>query len=86
MERRWQVPIAWVEYVYRAGARGGIRDPKNTYRAVDYDTASRRGEPFAMLIRAHKILPNAHKREIRNPWQRERPGAASHSQVIENAC
>ena len=29
---------------------------------VDYDSASRRGEPFAMLIRAHKLLPNAHKR------------------------
>lgn len=62
MERRWQVPIAWVEYVYRADASGGIRDPKNTFRVVDYDTASRRGEPFAMLIRAHKLLPNAHKR------------------------
>ena len=62
MEHRWQVPIAWVEYLYRADARGGIRDPKNTFRVVDYDTASRRGEPFAMLIRAHKLLPNAHKR------------------------
>ncbi len=62
IQRRWQVPIAWVEYVYRADARGGIRDPRNTYRVVDYDTASRRGEPFTMLIRANKLLPNAHKR------------------------
>ncbi len=61
MECRWQVPIAWVEYVYRADVRGGISDPKNTFRVVDYDSASRHGEPLAMLIRAHKLLPNAHK-------------------------
>ena len=29
---------------------------------VDYDSASRRGEPFAILIRAHKLLPNPYKR------------------------
>ena len=62
MERRWRVPITWVEYVYRAEARGGIADPKNTFRIVDYDTASRRGEPFAALIRSRKMLPNAHHR------------------------
>lgn len=62
MERRWQVPIAWVEYVYRKEARGGMSDPKSTFRVVGYETASRRGEPFEMLIRAHQMLPNAHKR------------------------
>lgn len=62
MERRWRVPIAWVEYVYRKEARGGMSDPKNTFRVVGYETASRRGEPFEMLIRAHQMLPNAHKR------------------------
>ena len=62
MERRWHVPIAWVEYVYRKEARGGMSDPKNTFRVVGYGTASRRGEPFEMLIRAHRMLPNAHRR------------------------
>ena len=62
MERRWHVPIAWVEYVYRKEARGGMSDPKNTFRVVGYETASRRGEPFEMLIRAHRMLPNAHRR------------------------
>ena len=62
MERRWHVPITWVEYVYRKEARGGMADPKNTFRVVDYETASRRGEPFEILIRAHRMLPNAHKR------------------------
>ena len=62
MERRWHVPITWVEYVYRAEARGGIGDPKNTFRIVDHDTASRRGEPFAALIRSRRMLPNAHRR------------------------
>ena len=62
MERRWHVPIAWVEYVYRKEARGGMSDPKNTFRVVDYETASRRSEPFEILIRAHRMLPNAHKR------------------------
>ena len=29
---------------------------------VDYDSASERGESFAMLIRAHKLLPNPQER------------------------
>ena len=37
MERRWRVLIAWVEYVYRKEARGGMADPKNTFRVVGYD-------------------------------------------------
>ena len=88
MERRWRVPIAWVEYVYRKEARGGMSDPKNTFRVVGYETASRRGEPFEMLIRAHRMLPNAHKRmctadlkvetaarfaRVRLGWWRPRP-------------
>jgi 3'-phosphoadenosine 5'-phosphosulfate sulfotransferase (PAPS reductase)/FAD synthetase len=39
----WGVPIAWLEY-----ARG----------VVNYDTASRNGEPFAALIDRRKYLPN----------------------------
>lgn len=44
----WSVPITWVEY--RADAPG--------YAVVDFDSASRAGEPFEALIRKKKYLPN----------------------------
>ena len=59
--RRWNVEITWLEYDYRKhapGGRGGDRQ-KNWFRVVDFDTASRQGEPFAALIRSRRMLPNA---------------------------
>lgn len=47
-ERQWNVPIAWVEY--RADAPG--------YTVVNFDTASRNGEPFEAIIRKRNYLPN----------------------------
>jgi 3'-phosphoadenosine 5'-phosphosulfate sulfotransferase (PAPS reductase)/FAD synthetase len=44
----WGVPIRWVEY--RADDPG--------FELVDFDTASRKGEPFAALIRKRNYLPN----------------------------
>ena len=44
----WNVPIVWLEY--RAA------DPK--YVVVDFETASRNGEPFEELIIKKKYLPN----------------------------
>lgn len=44
----WQVPIHWLEY--RAEAPGFV--------VVDFDTASREGEPFEALIRKRQYLPN----------------------------
>ena len=44
----WGVPIAWVEY--RPDAPG--------YAVVDFDTASRSGEPFEALITKKNYLPN----------------------------
>jgi 3'-phosphoadenosine 5'-phosphosulfate sulfotransferase (PAPS reductase)/FAD synthetase len=46
--QRWGVPIVWVEYITEAPG----------WRLVDFDTASRNGEPFAALIRARNYLPN----------------------------
>jgi len=43
---RWNVPITWLEY----------RD--DGYAIVDFDTASRNGEPFEALIRKRNYLPN----------------------------
>lgn len=44
--QRWNVPIAWIEY----------RD--EGYTLVDFDTASRNGEPFEALIHKRQYLPN----------------------------
>ncbi len=47
---RWGVQIVWLE---RAG------DEPGGFREVEYETASRNGEPFAELITERKYLPNA---------------------------
>lgn len=52
IEERW-CPIVWLEYVYDESA-----EPKHSFKVVDYCTASRNGEPFAMAIRARAYLPN----------------------------
>jgi len=44
----WQVPIVWVEY----------RNDDIGYAVVDFDTASRNGEPFEAIIRKRNYLPN----------------------------
>ncbi len=46
--QRWQVPIAWVEW----------RDTEVGYELVNFDTASRNGEPYEALIRKRQFLPN----------------------------
>jgi 3'-phosphoadenosine 5'-phosphosulfate sulfotransferase (PAPS reductase)/FAD synthetase len=46
--QRWGVPIAWVEF----------RDSEAGWAEVDFDTASRDGEPYEALIRKRKFLPN----------------------------
>ncbi|ERY35622.1 hypothetical protein Q067_02257 [Pseudomonas aeruginosa BL13] len=45
---RWQVPIHWLEF--RGAARG--------FALIDFDSASRNGEPFEALIRKRQYLPN----------------------------
>ena len=44
---KWQVKIHWLEY-----------DLENKYKLVDFNTASRHGEPFETLIIKRKYLPN----------------------------
>ena len=48
---RWSVPITWLEY--QASEKVADR-----WRLVDFDTASRNGEPFEALIRKRNYLPN----------------------------
>ena len=45
---RWAVSIVWVEY----------RDNEAGYAVVNFDTASRDGEPFEAIIRKRNYLPN----------------------------
>lgn len=45
---RWGVPITWLEY----------RDDKQGYAIVDFETASRKGEPFEAIVRKRGYLPN----------------------------
>jgi 3'-phosphoadenosine 5'-phosphosulfate sulfotransferase (PAPS reductase)/FAD synthetase len=47
-EVNWGCEIHWLEFQ--------IEDPK--FRRVNFDTASRNGEPFEALIRQRKYLPN----------------------------
>lgn len=51
-ETQWGVKIWWVEYV----------PEKPLYRIVDFQTASRNGEPFEALTKRAKYLPNAVQR------------------------
>lgn len=46
--KHWNVPIVWVEY----------RDDERGYAVVDFDTASRNGEPFEAIVRKRNYLPN----------------------------
>ncbi|MFP3849101.1 phosphoadenosine phosphosulfate reductase family protein [Pseudomonas sp. W5-01] len=45
---RWGVPIVWLEY----------RDDERGFAIVNYETASRNGQPFEDLIRKRSYLPN----------------------------
>jgi len=51
-ETHWNVPIVWLEYT--------SEEPK--FKIVNFETASRNGEPFEECIRYYKKLPNAAQR------------------------
>lgn len=48
----WEVPIAWLEY--QPDAPG--------FKVVDFETASRNGEPFMAMIQKERYLPNPMQR------------------------
>ena len=54
----WGVEIHWLEYDRDDSAKGGVKDPKTIARRVDFDSASRNGEPFMAMINGKHILPN----------------------------
>ena len=49
--QKWNVPIVWLEY-----------RSKRKFCVVDYNTASKNGEPFEMMIDDKKMLPSPPKR------------------------
>lgn len=52
---RWGVTVRWVE-------RDGTAPVHQRFHEVDYDSASRNGEPFEELIRERRFLPNSDAR------------------------
>ena len=59
----WGVPITWLEYRYHPERRGRRKGEfKNDYEIVDYESASRDGQPFDDLIIGHRYLPNQAQR------------------------
>lgn len=50
-ETNWNVPIVWLEY-------RDAEESKNRWQIVNYETASRNGEPFEAVIRKKNYLPN----------------------------
>jgi 3'-phosphoadenosine 5'-phosphosulfate sulfotransferase (PAPS reductase)/FAD synthetase len=51
VSRRWDIPITWLEYCLDG-------EGKHSFRVVDYESASREGEPFTALIEKKRYLPN----------------------------
>lgn len=50
----WSVPITWLEFQY-------TKETTDRFKVVNFETASRQGEPFESVIfdiRAHHYLPN----------------------------
>ena len=56
-ERELSVPIVWLECYARAGGEGENKYVYET-KVVDYESASRNGEPFESLLRSRQYLPN----------------------------
>lgn len=48
---RWGVHVTWLEYQ-------AAEEPKDRWRLVDFETASRNGEPFEQVNRKKRFLPN----------------------------
>jgi 3'-phosphoadenosine 5'-phosphosulfate sulfotransferase (PAPS reductase)/FAD synthetase len=57
---RWDVPIVWLEY--RHGYKPGATRRTRWAEVVNFDTASRKGEPFDMLMESKRIVPDRSRR------------------------
>jgi len=50
-DKAWNLNVVWIEYC-----------PENEFKVVNYETASRDGEPFEDVIQKRNIVPNLHRR------------------------
>lgn len=57
---RWGVPIVWLEY--RHGYKPGATRRTRWAEVVTFETASRKGEPFDMLLESKRIVPDRSRR------------------------
>ena len=62
MGANWGVNIVWLEYDFDKSARGVKGSPRRLSHVVDFDTASRDGQPFETLLKAKGQLPNVVQR------------------------
>jgi 3'-phosphoadenosine 5'-phosphosulfate sulfotransferase (PAPS reductase)/FAD synthetase len=53
--KNWNVEIIWLEFQ-------SAEKSKDRWKVIDYDTASRNGEPFEAMLSHKKYLPNPPKR------------------------
>lgn len=51
-QKYWNVPIVWLEHIHE----------KPKFKVVSFETASRNGEPFELMIEKRKYLPNTFAR------------------------
>lgn len=63
MQIQWSVPIRWLEYRSGLESLGALLSvpadsPPQSFALVDFENASRNGEPFKALIRRRQFLPN----------------------------
>jgi 3'-phosphoadenosine 5'-phosphosulfate sulfotransferase (PAPS reductase)/FAD synthetase len=65
IETHWDVPIVWLElgeYLitgeWQTGSKAGMPRYSAQTVVVDYETASRNGEPFERLVKKRNYLPN----------------------------
>jgi 3'-phosphoadenosine 5'-phosphosulfate sulfotransferase (PAPS reductase)/FAD synthetase len=65
IETRWEVPVVWLEFKRPTGKNATGRwqwDDGECFTVVDYETASRKGEPFENVIWMYNGLPNVKQR------------------------
>jgi len=60
MAAQWNVPITWLEF--RHGKKPGAFRRHRWAEIVSHNSASRNGEPFAMLLESKRIVPDRSRR------------------------
>lgn len=68
IETKWNLSIVWLEAVFEPYTKGSGKTMRDciSYKIVNYETASRKGEPFSALIKFLKYVPNRVKRICTN--------------------